>query len=141
MFYGGVVVPVGARILESDTQQGFITQAVTNYLNMAGAVCLLLWMESLWHERRNGVTRREWFFWCIAAASMIVLVLAHVQMDRLLNRELTSVIDPFGRYHKLYIGVSSLQWLACLSMLFERLRAWSQAARFASDADRSRVPR
>ena len=71
----------------------------------------------------------------------MVLVLAHLQMDRLLNRELTSVIDPFGQYHKLYIGVSSLQWLACLSMLFERLRAWSQAARFADAADRSGVPR
>ena len=37
MFYGGVVVPVGGRILGSETRQGFITQSVTNYLNLAGA--------------------------------------------------------------------------------------------------------
>lgn len=43
MFYGGVVVPVGSRILGSDLEQGWITRSVTNYLNVAGAVALALW--------------------------------------------------------------------------------------------------
>lgn len=29
MFYGGVIVPVGATVLGSDTDQGFITQPVS----------------------------------------------------------------------------------------------------------------
>ena len=57
MFYGGVVVPVGARILGSEREQGFITQSVTNYLNLAGAVCLILFLEQLWHDRRHGVSK------------------------------------------------------------------------------------
>ena len=36
MFYGGVVVEIGGRLLGSETQQGFITQSATNYLNLAG---------------------------------------------------------------------------------------------------------
>jgi len=32
MFYGGVVVPVGGRVLGSETKQGFVTQSVTNHL-------------------------------------------------------------------------------------------------------------
>ena len=31
LFYAAVVVPVGTRVLGSETEQGFITQSVTNY--------------------------------------------------------------------------------------------------------------
>ena len=43
MFYGGVVVPVGSEVLGSDTDQGWITRKVTDYLNAAGAVALAVW--------------------------------------------------------------------------------------------------
>jgi hypothetical protein len=42
MFYGSVVITVGAEVLGSEMDQGFVTQAVTNYLNIAGAVCLMI---------------------------------------------------------------------------------------------------
>ncbi len=126
MFYGGVVVPVGTTILGSATEQGFITQAVTNYLNVSGAVCLIVWLESLWHERRHGVSRLEWLAWTVATVSLVALAAIHIKMDRLLNAESTSVLDhaAFGKYHRMYLGTSTLQWLASLLMLFLAIVRW-----------------
>jgi hypothetical protein len=128
MFYGGVVVPAGTKILGSEKEQGFITQAVTNYLNGAGAVCLILWLEHLWHERRSGVFQLEWYVWGFATLSMGVLAATHFQMDRLLSVESRSILDhaAFRRYHKLYLLTSSLQWVASLVMLFLTLFRWSK---------------
>ena len=128
MFYGGVVVPVGAQVLGSETQQGFITQSVTKYLNLIGTVCLVVWLEHLWHSRRSGVSAAEWGIWCFAAITLIGLTVIHFQMDRILVAETTSVSDPkqFDLLHKMYIGTSSLQWLASLGMLFLALRRWSR---------------
>jgi hypothetical protein len=128
MFYGGVVVPVGARILGSETQQGFITQAVTHYLNLAGAVTLGIWFEHLWHDRLRGVTRNAWLLWSLMAGLQIVLVIVHWQMDLVLSMESTSILDPvwFGRFHKIYIGSSSVQWFAALVLLLLTLRRWDQ---------------
>mgnify|MGYP001027684021 CR=1 FL=1 len=128
MFYGGVVVPIGTKILGSGTEQGFITQPVTNYLNLAGAVCLILWLEHLWHERRQGVSGIEWLTWGFATLTLAGLAGIHLRMDRLLNVESTSVLDhaAFGGYHKMYIGTSTLQWLASVLMLFLAILRWSR---------------
>jgi hypothetical protein len=128
MFYGGVVVPVGSHVLGSDTQQGFITQAVTNYLNAAGIVCLLVWSETLWHERKHGVFKWEWLLLILNAGMLLALIGIHFEMDRLLDGKTTSIVNhvQFGLCHKLYIGTSSLQWLVSLSMLFLLFRRWSR---------------
>lgn len=125
-FYGGVVVPVGTKVLGSGTEQGFITQPVTNYLNLAGAVCLLLWLEHLWRERRSGVNWLEWLVWGFATLSLLVLVVTHLQMDRFLIGESTTVLErgTFRLYHKLYIGTISLQWADCLLLLFLAVKRW-----------------
>ena len=128
MFYGGVVVPVGGAILGSEREQGFITQSVTNYLNLAGAVCLILFFEHLWYHRRMGVSALEWGLWSFAVVSLVVLAVIHRQMDQILSAESSSILDPvrFGRFHKVYIGTSSLQWLASLAMLFLTLAQWKR---------------
>lgn len=126
MFYGGVVVPVGGHILGSETKQGFITQSVTNYLNLAGFVCVTLWAENLWHERRRGVTKLEWGTLAFTVATLGILAVIHVNMDRILDSSSASVVNPrqFDLFHKLYIGTSSIQWLASLLMLVLALRRW-----------------
>lgn len=131
MFYGGIVVPVGSRVLGSDTQQGFITQSVTNYLNAAGAVCLTLWAEHLWRQRQHGVTKLEWGIWSMETAMLGMLAILHPNMDRILDASSASIINPqqFGLYHKLYIGISSAQWLGSLVMLFLAIRRWNGLAR------------
>lgn len=129
MFYGGVVVPVGSTVLGSDTQQGFITQAVTNYLNLAGFVCLTAWAVSLWRERTQGVTKLEWVLLCFNTLLLISLVLIHREMDLRLDTQTTSVTDPirFGWGHKAYIGTSSLQWLTSLLMLHLLMLRWGRS--------------
>lgn len=129
MFYGGVVVPVGSHVLGSDTQQGFITQAVTNYLNLAGIVCLLVWCLDYCCDRQRGVSKLEWFSLLLMFALQIVLVVVHLKMDQLLDGKTTSVIDPrqFGTFHKIYIGSSSLQWMIGLFMLLLALRRWCRS--------------
>ena len=126
MFYGGVVVPVGGRILGSETKQGFITQSVTNYLNLAGLVCLLIWVEHLWHERKRGVTRIEWGLLICLGLSLGMLAGIHWNMDQTLDSRSASVVDParFDLSHKMYIGISSLQWLAGLLLLLLTIRRW-----------------
>ena len=133
MFYGGVVVPVGGHILESETKQGFITQSVTNYLNLAGLVCLFLWAETLWHERRRGVTKLEWVTLIATAATLGMLAVIHLSMDRVVDSSSASVVDPrqFHLYHKLYIGTSTVQWLGSLLMLFLAIRRWDSTNDFA----------
>jgi hypothetical protein len=128
MFYGGVVVPVGARVLGSETEQGFITQSVTNYLNAAGAVCLIVILEHLWHNRRHGVGKLEWSVWSLATFSVAFLAVIHRQMDQVLSVDSSSVLDPgrFGRFHKIYIATSTLQWLASLAMLLLAVVRWKQ---------------
>lgn len=59
MFYGGVVVPTGAAVLGSEVEQGFITQSVTNYLNLAGGVCAVLWGLTLWLDARPPLLKRD----------------------------------------------------------------------------------
>jgi hypothetical protein len=136
MFYGGVVVPVGGAILGSETRQGFITQSVTNYLNLAGAVCLGAWLEHLWHDRRNGVSKLEWGIWSFTAVLLVILAWLHVRMDHILGIEQSSVFDPewFGRFHKLYILASSVQWLASLALLFLAVLRWYRSPSTANPA-------
>ena len=129
MFYGGVVVEIGGRLLGSETQQGFITQSATNYLNLAGLVCLLLWTEHLWHERERGVSKFEWGSLLLNWLSLGLLAGIHLKMDLVLETVTAKVVDParFDLYHKLYIGISSLQWLASLLMLILALHRWDSA--------------
>lgn len=128
MFYGGVVVPLGGQVLGSETEQGFITQAVTVYLNLAGAVCLFIWAEQLWHDRNRGVTRTEWTLLTLNGAALIGLSVIHQNMTQLLDRTSRSVTHPaqFGLNHKMYIGISSLQWMACLLLLMMTLWRWGK---------------
>ena len=52
-FYAAVVVPVGQEDLGSHLEQGFITRQVTKYLNLSGAIALLLlaWDVVASHDR------------------------------------------------------------------------------------------
>ena len=120
--------PLEGGFLDRRPIQGFITQSVTNYLNLAGAVCLFVWLEHLWHDRRNGVSRSEWGLWIGAVVSLIILSGIHVKMDHMLSVETSSVLDPewFGRFHRLYLVTSSLQWLASLALLFLAVLQWNR---------------
>jgi hypothetical protein len=130
MFYGGVVVPIGGRILGSESLQGLITQSATNYLNLAGIVCMTFWGNHLWRERKLHVSRFEWCLFIGTVCSLVALAVIHLSMDLIIDVRSVKVVDPvrFDLYHKLYISISSVQWLASLLLLFLSIRRWNRAA-------------
>ena len=119
-FYALVVVPTGHRVLHSKVRQGFITQSVTHQLNALGAITLgvLAWqMPAL--RREHGARRRFRVAagsWIILAVTLAALFWMHPHLDALLDPANRSVTDEdrFYEWHRWYLLIASVQWLAGL---------------------------
>lgn len=137
MFYGGVVIPVGASILGSDLEQGFITRSVTNYLNIAGAVALAVWGWELAATRGSalGGPRLRWAVWGGLVLMLAALAWLHRRLDAQLVPEDTIVLNRhrFLDWHAAYVTVSSFQWGGCLLLSALTLWAWRDEDRKATD--------
>jgi hypothetical protein len=125
MFYGSVVITVGAQVLGSELEQGFVTQSVTNYLNIAGAVCLTIWGIVLWRER---TTWLGWTLWLGLVVSLAALAVLHGRMDQRLEFGSHAVTGQgFYSLHRVYLMISTAQWLAALTLLALTMHSWSNA--------------
>jgi hypothetical protein len=126
-FYASVVVPVGQAVT-SHLRQGFITRRVTVYLNLSGAVALVLLAVELFPARDPSRTRRRLRvgLWLVMGLTLVALVGLHRRLDALLVDRGMIVLDPeaFRPGHRLYLWVSTLQWAAALAYLALTLRAW-----------------
>jgi hypothetical protein len=127
MFYGAVVVPVGARVLDSHTRQGWVTRSVTNHLNLAGAAALALWASDL-ASRRDPTPR--WYAWALWLSLVVLLVAQfslHTRLDALLDPSARRIRDrpQFHFLHQIYLIVSTAQWTGALALLGLTVRAWS----------------
>ncbi len=129
MFYGGVVIPVGSRILGSDQEQARITRSVTNYLNLAGAVALAFWGWDVFAEPGGSPRERRLrrLAWALLALSLGLLAWIHVRMDAQLDSDGSLVGDPrrFGPEHRHYLAVSTAQWAGCILLSALTIRAWT----------------
>jgi hypothetical protein len=127
MFYGSVVITVGAQVLGSEMEQGFVTQSVTNYLNIAGAACLTIWGFVLWRERTRWL---GWTFWLAIVLSLVALVLLHGRMDQRLEID-SHVVAGKGFYslHRVYLAFSAVQWLGSLGLLGLTMHRWREIDR------------
>lgn len=117
MFYGGVVIDVGATVLGSHLKQGFVTQQVTNRLNVAGIVALpiILWNAVATRKHRGRVVRFLLFAtWVVMAAVQIELLALHPCMDRLLDAKARMILDDdrFYSFHIAYLTSSTVLWAA-----------------------------
>lgn len=125
MFYGAVVVPVGAGVLESHREQGFVTQSVTNYLNAAGVMALAGWC---WDVAAGGAVGRRprWIGLGLLAVLLGVLAWLHPQLDALLDADGFRILDRPGyrRLHQWYLVVSTIQWAGAVWLLVLTLRSW-----------------
>jgi len=127
MFYGAVVVPVGAEVLGSHREQGFVTQAVTNYLNVAGAVALVLWG---WEEAaRSGMVngrRRRRVGWAVLVVLLGVLAWLHQRLDNLFVVDEFHIIDgqTFRRLHQWYLILSTIQSGGAVVLTGWTIQAW-----------------
>lgn len=122
LFYAGVVVPIGSRVV-GVTTQGFVTQQVTQVLNWSVlALVLALTAELVFPSRqraRRG-TKLLLLLTVALAACCLGLMLLHARMDLMLNAEQLAVEAPkqFYSLHRIYLWISTLQWLCSLPVLW-----------------------
>jgi hypothetical protein len=127
-FYGAVVVPVGSEVLGSHQAQGFVTRSVTNYLNLAGAVAVVVWMWDMLSARNTTVVRQRlgWALWLVLLFTLGLLAWLHGVMDQYLDVESQKILDRERlRYlHAWYLNISTVQWAASLLLLALTLLNW-----------------
>lgn len=113
-FYAGFVVPIGTAALGS-VGQGFITQQVTNWLNILGGTALVLSARDVWCDRRRWI-RLTWSLLLMALATLVWL---HGSLDALLDRTDEVVLDSerFYQLHRVYLWGTVVQWLAGMLLI------------------------
>ena len=133
-FYAGVVVPTGSAVLGSHTTQGFITQRVTHWMNVASAPALLIF---LWNVLTAPRLLGRWAFrgliwtWLLMVGLQIALVLLHPVLDRMLVPSEERIINHprFYRLHGLYLDLASVQHFAAVLHLWCAMMLWRRADR------------
>ena len=121
-FYALVVVPVGTEVLGGAVAQGFVTQAVTVRLNLvaSGALAALAWNAFV--TRRRAIVAS----WAVMVAAQCVLFALHPRLDHLLDPAAHTVVDHarFYAVHRVYLLVTTAQWIAGAVHLVLVLSAW-----------------
>jgi hypothetical protein len=99
LFYASVVVPIGTDLLGGARAQGVITARVTEWLNLAGLVCL-------------GLLGGLWFL--------------HLILDYFMDPagRVVQMREPFRVAHGAYLWVSTAHWLMGLALAWLTLAAW-----------------
>jgi hypothetical protein len=127
LFYSAVVVPAGTELL-GRVGQGAITARVTDTLNLVGAVCIgLLALElSLTRDPDSRRTTYRWWGWGVAFVCQWLLLYFHLLLDAFMDadRRRVLLVPPFRLVHKMYLWTSTVQWVACLLLVWWTLRAW-----------------
>jgi len=122
-FYSAVVIHVGTDVLGDHRPVGFITQRVSNWLNLIGAIALLLslWnMAAIWPAAgrwKRGFLALSWLAMAIALAALVIL---HRSLDGVLNTDSQEIVNykEFLWLHRGYLAVSTAQWGAGLLHVF-----------------------
>jgi prolipoprotein diacylglyceryltransferase len=129
MFYGGITVPVMRGKLSAQSeepQRSAITQRVTQWLNLAGSVALLVMVPDVLvlpiHRQKRG----------LLFGSAVGLQLAIVALHRRLSEMMAdpgfydSDMSHFAPWHSLYLIMSTIQWATMLALLAVSLLAWQK---------------
>ena len=124
-FYSAVVIPVLHDVLGSlDT--GYVTQRVTDFLNVAGVASVSVWWFAVWAERSLGSARaRRLRLGSLAGTTLllVLLVILHRVMDRRLE---TGSLRGFYPLHRAYLIVSTAQWFLNLGVVAASLVLWGE---------------
>ncbi|MEM9411994.1 MAG: hypothetical protein AAGA30_12820 [Planctomycetota bacterium] len=120
-FYAGVVIPIGSDVLDSTTQ-GFVTQKVTWTINVASVISLA---AMLWEGLAAGhfKTLRFKILIAIYVVSLLSLFVLHPRLGEYLSYEDFSVndFDQFYSIHRIYLWISTIQWLSTPGLIWELL--------------------
>ena len=117
--YSAVVIPILHDHLGVPFEVGLITRRVTNVLNAIGVVTLLVgwWLVVDPGARpadRNSTNRLRSAPLAISTLCLAALVVLHVVMDAKLDR---GRLAGFYSWHRAYLWISTVQWLANLALL------------------------
>ena len=133
-FYASVAVPIGADVLGSHRIQGFITQQVTNWLNVAGACALpILFWNAIVSSRGQSRLLRFIAIATLIAMSLIEieLLILHPVLDRLLVSSPHRAIlndDRFDFLHRVYLFSTTAQWFIGLLHVWCVCILWGRPA-------------
>src|SRR4051794_1472084 len=128
-FYALVVIHTGHHVFPSRVEVGFLTQAVTRWLNLigVGALCLMLWNVFADRKRQGRLLRGTLVVtWLVVAGIELVLFILHPKLDTLLNPQTHSIVSrsEFKSLHLLYMNLSTTQWIATIIYICATLWAW-----------------
>ena len=125
LFYTAVVVPIGTDA-HGAFNQGRITREVTVVMNIIGAVALVVFAWDQWHER----SRWRWASWSVLALTLFGLLMLHGRIDAHIDFGAGYIADypRFYFWHRVYLYVATLQWLAGLVYTGQLVRMWSKRA-------------
>jgi hypothetical protein len=137
-FYAAVVVPAGTRLLGAPGQ-GAITARVTDALNAIGVVGLAVVALELGFSRdpKPRRTARRWWAWGVALSCQGLLIYLHLLLDALMDDDRRRVADRTAFYalHRMYLLTSTVQWVACLLLVWWMIRAWREEDRIPFGAE------
>lgn len=130
-FYVSFVVPVGTEVLGSARSQGFITQQVTNWLNVTCGFALGLMVLELvfsWKRMRRPGRVTQVLMLIAIGLLLIALVWMHPLLDRMLVPAEERVADreKFYAIHRLYLWFSTFQWVAAWVWLLISVVTWNR---------------
>ena len=122
LFYASTVVPLASQVV-GPTTQGFVTRMVTRVLNFAtlATMCVLAWEIAAGREfRAPSATKRLVIVGAFISTCCLTLFVLHYLLNGMLDPDQLSVedSDSFYGYHRIYLWVSTFQWLASLDLLW-----------------------
>jgi hypothetical protein len=139
-FYASVVVPLGQQVF-GPLRQGFLTRQVTVYLNLAGALALLVLLWDLLAAREPSRRRwwGRWLLWTSMLLTLSWLFQLHGQLEELLVVKGRIILDAdsFHMRHRLYLWISTVQWACGLLYLVTSLGVWRQEDRLGKEVEES----
>jgi len=134
MFYGAVVVPTNRIELKDMPQRGTITQHVTEWMNFAGTLALLVLFVDT-YASAAGSQRWRWVCW----AGMVIPHLFLIWLHRELTKQMSapgfhqSDIKGFLIWHRVYLITNTVQWFAGMVFLGLTLRQWRREDRVGAN--------
>jgi hypothetical protein len=128
-FYALIVIPTAQNVLGGERDVGFITQQVTNWLNLIGvaALLILLWVVAAdWRDLSRRMRTLLAVTWATMVASQAGLFIMHPLMDSYLEVKGHKVHNygEFDRMHDVYLVFATVQWIAAMLHIWLTLYGW-----------------